>query len=63
MIVIKVCSHSREVTEYLTSFSTDIFVQLLKVNLFSVLTPNIFTSLLKSANVKLYWSMFWPIHL
>ena len=30
MIVIRVCSHFREVTEYLTSFSTDIVVRLLK---------------------------------
>ena len=52
MIVIKVCSHSRDLTEYLTSFSTDIFVRLLILNLLSVLTPNISTSLLKFANVN-----------
>ena len=52
MIVIKVCSHSRDVTEYLTSFSTDIFVRLLILNLLSVLTPNISTSLLKFANLN-----------
>ena len=56
MIVIKVCSHSREVIEYLTSFCTDIFVRPLKLNLLSVFTPNISTSLLKFAN------LFWPIH-
>ena len=62
MIVIKVCSHSTEVTEYLTSFSTDIFLRLLKLNFFSVFTPNIPTSFLKFATLKLCWSMFWPIH-
>ena len=63
LIVIKMCSHSREVTEYLTSFSTDIFVRLLKLNLLSVFTPNISTSLFKFANLKLCWSMFWWIHI
>ena len=62
MIVIKMCGHSKEVTEYLASFSTDIFVRLLKLSLFSVFTPNISTSLLKSGNVKLCWSMFWPVN-
>ena len=62
LIVVKMCGHSREVTEYLTSSPTDIFVLLLKSNLFLVFTPNISTSSLKSANVKLFWSMFWPLH-
>ena len=52
MIVIKVCSYSREFTEYLTSFSTDIFVQLLKLNILPVFT-RVFTSLLTFANLKL----------
>ena len=52
IMVIKVCSHSREVTQCLNSFSTDIFVQLLKLNLLLVFRPNISTSLLKSANLK-----------
>ena len=54
LIVIKVCSHSREVTKYLTSFSTGIFERLLKLNLLSVFATSISTSLLKSANLNLY---------
>ena len=53
MILIKVRSHSREDSEYLTSCSIDAFIRPLKLNLLTLFTFNISTSLSKFGYINL----------
>ena len=53
MIVIKVRSHSREDSEYLTSYSTDAFIRPLKLNLLTLFTFNNSSSLRKFGYINL----------